>query len=73
MRRISRETLASAIARVRGLDLMQKEQLAYELLRAQPHVFASFLVQQRLGVSLAKMDFLLDRRRRCVEHEAPGL
>lgn len=42
------------------MDLTQKEQLADELFRAQPHLFASFLVQQRLGVSLAKMDFLLD-------------
>ena len=29
----------------------QKEQLADELFRAQPHVFASFLVQKQLGVS----------------------
>lgn len=35
-------------------------QLGDELARAQPHIFASFLVQQRLGVSLTKMDFLLD-------------
>lgn len=42
------------------MDLRQKEQLADELFRAQPRVFASFLVQQRLGVCLAKMDFLLD-------------
>ena len=42
------------------MDLTQKEQLADDLARAQPHLFASFLVQQRLGVSLAKMDFLLD-------------
>lgn len=42
------------------MDVTQKEQLADELFRAQPHAFASFLVQQQLGVSLAKMDFLLD-------------
>lgn len=39
---------------------MQKEQLADELAQAQPHVFASFLVQEKLGVSLAKMEVLLD-------------
>jgi len=60
MSRISRSTRLSAVARIREMDLMQKEQLADELAQAQPHVFASFLVQQRLGVSLAKMDFLLD-------------
>lgn len=43
-----------------GDGLTQKEQLADELARAQPHLFASFLVQHRLGVCLAKMDFLLD-------------
>src|SRR3989304_4055099 len=42
------------------MDLTQKERLADELFRAQPRVFASFMVQQKLGVSLAKMDFLLD-------------
>lgn len=60
MSRISRQALVSAVARVGAMDLTQKEQLAGELFRAQPHVFASFLVQQQLGVSLAKRDFLLD-------------
>lgn len=60
MSRISRQALVSAVARVGAMDLTQKEQLADELFRAQPHVFASFLVQQQLGVSLVKRDFLLD-------------
>lgn len=60
MSRISRHVLAIALARVRAMDLTQKEQLGDELFRAQPHVFASFLVQQKLGVSPAKMDFLLE-------------
>jgi hypothetical protein len=60
MSRMSRQTRVSAVARVRAMDLTQKEQLADELARTQPHLFSSFLVQQRVGVSLAKMDFLLD-------------
>lgn len=60
MSRISRHALVNAVVTVRAMDLTQKERLADELFRAQPRVFASFMVQQKLGVSLAKMDFLLD-------------
>ena len=60
MSRISPDVLVSAVVRVRAMDLTQKEQAADELFHAQPHVFASILVQQQLGVSSAKMDFLVD-------------
>ena len=60
MSRISRNALAQAIATVRAMDMKQKEQLADELFRAQPHLLGSFLVQKQLGVSLEKMDFLID-------------
>jgi len=60
MSRISPDALASAVVRVRAMDLTQKKQTADELFHAQPHVFVSILVQQQLGVSGAKMDFLLD-------------
>jgi hypothetical protein len=60
MSRIPDHVLAGALASIRAMDLKQKEDLADELVRAQPHVFASFLVQQKFGVSLAKRDFLLD-------------
>jgi hypothetical protein len=60
MSRISPDALVSAVVRVRAMDLTQKEQAADELFHAQPHVFASILVQQQLGVSGAKTDFLLD-------------
>lgn len=60
MKRISHNSLVQAIATVRAMDMKQRQQLADELLNAQPHMFASFLVQKRLGASLAKMDFLLD-------------
>ena len=42
------------------MDAEQKEQLADQLFRVQPYVLASFLVQKQLGVSLEKMDFLVD-------------
>lgn len=58
--RISHNALVQAIATVRAMDMKQRAQLADELLHQQPHMFASFLVQKRLGASLTKMDFLLD-------------
>jgi hypothetical protein len=60
MGRISPQALAAAVARIRSMNLRQKEQLADELFRAQPHVLASCLVQPRLGVGLVKVEFLLD-------------
>ena len=60
MSRITRYALARAVAKVRAMDETQKEQLADHLFRAQPHVVASLLVQKQLGVSLEKMDFLID-------------
>ena len=42
------------------MDMKQKEQLADELFRAQPNLLGSFLVQKQLGVSVEKMDFLVD-------------
>jgi hypothetical protein len=60
MSRITRYALARAVAKVRAMDETQKEQLADQLFRAQPHVVASLLVQKQLGVSLEKMDFLIE-------------
>ncbi|MBI3144155.1 MAG: hypothetical protein HYZ18_02585, partial [Pseudogulbenkiania sp.] len=60
MSRISPNTLAQAITKVRAMDRKQKEGLADEIFRAQPHLLGSVLVQQRLGVSLEKMEFLID-------------
>lgn len=60
MTRISRAALCRAIVKVQAQDLEQKEALADELFRDQPHMFGSFLVQHRLGVPPEKMEFLLD-------------
>ena len=60
MSRISMNALAQAILAVRAMDTKQKELLADELFIAQPHLFGSFMVQQRMGVSIEKMGFLLD-------------
>lgn len=60
MSRISPKALIGAEARVRAMSLEQKEKLADELYLVQPHVLASFLVQQQFGVSVAKMEFLID-------------
>lgn len=60
MSRVSQQALARAIKAVRAMDLRHKECLADELFRAQPAMFGSVLVLQRMGVSLEKMDFALD-------------
>lgn len=59
MSRISRNAMVLAISKIRAMDAKQKEQLADEVFRAQPHLLGLFLVQTRLGVSLEKMEFLL--------------
>ena len=40
--------------------MKKKEGLADEVFRAQPNMLGSFLVQKQFGVSIEKMDFLLD-------------
>lgn len=60
MSRISLKALAQAITTVRAMDIEQKQQLADEIFRVQPHMLASVVVQKQLGVSLEKMDFLFD-------------
>ena len=60
MSRISQGALVQAITLMRAMELKKKVQLTDEIYRAQPHVLTAFLVQSRLGVSLEKMDSLLD-------------
>jgi len=67
MSRIPHHALVSAVQKVRAMGLTQKAQLADELYRAQPHVLASFLVQNKLGVRLDKMEFLLELVLVCFE------
>jgi hypothetical protein len=59
MSRISIENLAAAIRKVSAMSLAQKEALADEIHRRQPHVLASCLVQSRLGAKPAALEFLL--------------
>ncbi|HWZ48472.1 MAG TPA: hypothetical protein VNX00_09685 [Herbaspirillum sp.] len=60
MSRISVQALARAIQKVRAMNLGQKEQLADAIYLAQPNLLATVLVQKQLGVSLEKMEFLID-------------
>ena len=60
MSRVSQKALVNAIKLVSAMDLRQKEALADELFRAQPSMFVSVLVLQRMGVSPEKMDFALN-------------
>ncbi|MBF0503456.1 MAG: hypothetical protein HQM09_25300 [Candidatus Riflebacteria bacterium] len=42
------------------MEMKEKEQLIDEIHLKQPHMLASFLVQKRLGITIEKMDFLLN-------------
>lgn len=60
MSRISRQALVIAVKKVQAMSVKEKEQLAGEVFQKQPHVLASCLVQKQLGVSLEKMEFLIE-------------
>ncbi|CAB3723566.1 hypothetical protein LMG22037_04976 [Paraburkholderia phenoliruptrix] len=60
MSRISLEAMARAMSAVETMNLRQKEALADEIYRAQPHMLGSVLVLPKLGVSLEKMEFALE-------------
>jgi hypothetical protein len=60
MSRISEQALARAINKVHGMSRQEKETLVDSLYRKQPAMLASLIVQKRLGVSLEKMEFLLN-------------
>ena len=59
MSRISVDNLAAAIRKVSSMSLKEKEVLTEEILLQQPHMLASCLVQSRLGVAPAAVEFLL--------------
>ena len=59
MNRIKVDNLAAAIRKVRAMSVKEKEALADEIYLHQPHLLASCLVQSRLGVEPAAVEFLL--------------
>ena len=60
MSRITVDNLAAAIRKVRAMSVKEKEALADEIHLHQPHLLASCLVQSRLGVEQAAVEFLLN-------------
>jgi len=60
MSRITVENVAAAIRKVRSMSLAQREALADEIHRHQPHLLASCLVQPRLGAKMTDVEFLLN-------------
>lgn len=58
--RISVEQLATAINKVRSMDLAGKVALVDEVFAKQPNLLASCLVQSRLGVAAESVEFLLN-------------
>ena len=60
MNRITMENVAAAIRKVSSMSLPQKEELAEQIHRDQPHLLASCLVQPKLGANINEVDFLLN-------------
>jgi len=60
MSRISQAAVAKAVCKVRAMDIKQKERLADEVFLEQPNMLAAVLVLTRFGVSMAKLDFVID-------------
>jgi hypothetical protein len=60
MSRITIDNITAAIRKVRAMSLKEKEALADEIHRCQPHMLASCLVQSRLGVEPAAIEVLLN-------------
>jgi hypothetical protein len=57
--RISRASLVHAIAKVRAMDMRQREELIDEVACNQPNIHACVLMQKRFGVSHEKLNHLL--------------
>ncbi len=60
MARISMEALAIAIQKVRAMSMKDKEHLTDEVFAKQPNMLCSVLALSRMGVSIEKVDFLLE-------------
>lgn len=60
MSRITVDNVAAAIRKVHAMSVKEKEALADEIHLHQPHLLASCLVQSRLGVEQAAVEFLLN-------------
>ena len=60
MSHITIDHLAAAIRKIRSMNLQEKEALADEIHRRQPHMIASCLVQSRLGAEPAAVELLLN-------------
>jgi hypothetical protein len=60
MNRITVDHLTAAIRKVRAMNLKEREALADEIHRSQPHMLASCLVQSQLGVEPPAVEFLLN-------------
>jgi hypothetical protein len=60
MSRITVDNVAQAVLKVRSMSIKDKEALTDEIYRRQPHLLASCLVQAKLGVEVAAVEFLLN-------------
>jgi len=57
---ITVDHVKAAVEKLAAMDMVQKEKLADDIVREQPALFTSFVVQRQFGVSLEKMEFLLE-------------
>lgn len=54
------EALVIAIQKVRAMSMKDKEHLTDEVFAKQPNMLCSVLALSRMGVSIEKVDFLLE-------------
>ena len=59
------EHIVQAVRIVDVMNLAEKEKLADELFRTQPNIFASVLIQNKLGTSYEDLDHLLNILFKC--------
>ena len=60
MSKVSEKTLGSAVRKTYDMGLAEKESVLDNVYQEQPNLLASVLVLQKFGVSLEKMDVLLN-------------
>ncbi|MBE0482738.1 MAG: hypothetical protein IBX52_04475 [Bacterioplanes sp.] len=65
MPHINIEHIAQAVRVVDSMSLAEKEKLADELYQSQPNIFASVLIQNKLGTSYEDLDHLLNILFKC--------
>jgi hypothetical protein len=72
MSRVTTDNVTAAVRKVRATSLKEKEALADEIHRCQPHMLASCLAKSRLGIEPDAIEVLLNILLVCYQAERVG-